>query len=198
MARADEQRPRRDWGEAAALLVGLALSIGLQDRYIFGGVALNLSLGALLAIMCALSIFWTIVGNRKKTRTITMIASGVFAINVLASTIQVVLMIVKPEGSIDGVRLIETALFIWVSNVTVFAIIYSLIEREFAFTGPEGSTEPITFLDCIYLSFTTSTAFSATDAPPLTTRARMLTILEATISLMTISVVAARAVNILK
>jgi hypothetical protein len=197
MARTVERRPR-DWGESAALLVGLGLSIGLQNRYIFGGVGLNWALIVLLAIMCGLSIYWTVVGNRKRTRTITTLASSVFALNILASTTQIVVMIVRHGESIDGVRLIETALFIWVSNITVFAIIYSLIEREFAFTNAEGATEPITFLDYIYLSFTTSTAFSATDAPPLTTRARMLTIIEAAISLMTISVVAARAVNILK
>jgi hypothetical protein len=195
---ASKEPQRRDWGEAAALLAGLALYMGLQNRYIFGGPALNLALGVILAIMCALSIFWTITGDRKLTRTITTIAGAVFALNIMASTIQVVLMIVNRGESIDGARLIETALFIWVSNIIMFAVVYRWSEQEFAFPSCEGSPKPLAFLDCVYLSFTTSTAFSATDAPPLTTRARMYTILEAAISLMTISVVAARAVNILK
>ncbi|HTV92633.1 MAG TPA: ion channel [Verrucomicrobiae bacterium] len=191
-------RPRRDWGEPVALVVALALFIGLRDRYILGGPILNLTFGVIVAFMCVLSIFWTITGNQKKTRTTTEVATGVFVLALLASTIQVVTMIVNHGEAIDAVRLIETALFIWIVNIIAFAIVYSLIEAEFAFIKPEASTEPINFFDCLYLSFTTSTAFSATDAPPLTTRARMLTILEAAISLTTISIVAARAVNILK
>ncbi|HVN69705.1 MAG TPA: hypothetical protein VMU38_08670 [Candidatus Binatia bacterium] len=195
---AGKEPQRRDWGESAALLAGLALYVGLQNRYIFGGTVLNLALGVSLAIMCALSIFWTIAGDRKLARTITTIAAVVFGLNILASTVQVVRMIVNHGESIDGARLIETALFIWVSNIIMFAVVYRWSEQEFAFPTCKGTATPIAFLDCVYLSFTTSTAFSATDAPPLTTRARMYTIIEAAISLMTISVVAARAVNILK
>ncbi|HTU80526.1 MAG TPA: hypothetical protein VMF61_00260 [Candidatus Acidoferrales bacterium] len=153
---------------------------------------------AVLAIMCALSILWAITGDRPFTRTISAAAGAVFALNILASTVQVVLLIIHHDAAIDGARLIETAVFIWVSNIIVFAIVYHLIEGDFVFPAREGSRSRIGFLDCIYLSYTTSTAFSATDSPPVTTRARMLTILEATISLMTISIVAARAVNILK
>lgn len=189
---------QRDWGEAAAFLVGLALCFGLPNRYVFGGPVLNATLVAVLAVMCALSIYWTIGGERKFSRAIRAITGSVFALNILASTVQVVLAVVHGGGSIDGARLIETAVFIWVSNVIVFAIVYHEIVPEFDFPSPEGSARPIQFLDCIYLSFTTSTAFSATDSPPLTTRARMLTVLEAAISLATISIVAARAVNILK
>jgi hypothetical protein len=189
---------RRDWGETGALLAGLVLYIGLQNRYIFGGPVLNAALGIILAIMCIFSIFWTITGDGKLTRIITTIAGAIFALNIIFSTIQVVLLIVNHGESIDGARLIETALFIWISNIIVFAVVYRWSEHEFVFPSVGDPPKPIAFLDCVYLSFTTSTAFSATDAPPLTTRARMFTILEAAISLTTISVVAARAVNILK
>jgi hypothetical protein len=49
----------------------------------------------------------------------------------------------------------------------------------------------------LFLSFTTATAFSPTDTPPLTTRARMFMMGESAISLMTIAIAAARAVNML-
>jgi hypothetical protein len=49
----------------------------------------------------------------------------------------------------------------------------------------------------LYLGFSMATAFSTTDAMPLTPRAKLLMMLESTISLMTIAVVASRAINIL-
>ena len=53
------------------------------------------------------------------------------------------------------------------------------------------------FIDYLYLSFTNSTAFSPTDALPLTHRAKALMAIQALASFATIVVVGARAVNIL-
>ena len=47
------------------------------------------------------------------------------------------------------------------------------------------------------LGYNTATAFSPTDVLPLTRRAKMLMMLESTISLLTLVIVAARAVNVL-
>jgi len=54
-----------------------------------------------------------------------------------------------------------------------------------------------TFVDYLFLGFSTATAFSPTDALPLTPRAKLLMMLESAISLATIVVVAARAINVL-
>nr|WP_245470524.1 hypothetical protein [Mesorhizobium sp. M2C.T.Ca.TU.002.02.1.1] len=53
------------------------------------------------------------------------------------------------------------------------------------------------FVDYVFLAFTNATAFSPTDTLPLTQRAKLLMMAEAMISLLTIALVAARAVNIL-
>jgi hypothetical protein len=53
-------------------------------------------------------------------------------------------------------------------------------------------------VDYQYVSFTNSIAFSPTDAMPLTRRAKMLMLSEATVSAVTVLLVAARAVNIFK
>jgi hypothetical protein len=176
----------RDWGESMALLVGLALYVGLPNRYTIGGPALTLALGVVLALTCALSILWTIVGERKWTRTLMTIAATIFALSVVTSMIKIVYLVVYRAHDISGTRLLETALAIWVGNVIVFAIAYHWI----------GDKE-LVFLDYVFLSFTTSTAFSPTDTLPVTTRARMYMMLEAAISLATIAIAAARAVNIL-
>jgi uncharacterized membrane protein len=53
------------------------------------------------------------------------------------------------------------------------------------------------FVDYLFLSFCTSTAFSPTDTMPLTARMKLLMMLESIVSLLTLALVAARAVNIL-
>jgi hypothetical protein len=53
------------------------------------------------------------------------------------------------------------------------------------------------FLDYLFVAFTAATAFSPTDTMPLSHRAKLLFVLAASVSLLTIAVVAARAVNVL-
>jgi hypothetical protein len=53
------------------------------------------------------------------------------------------------------------------------------------------------FVDYAYVSFTNATAFSPTDTMPLTPAAKALMTVQALASLLTIALVAARAVNIL-
>ena len=62
---------------------------------------------------------------------------------------------------------------------------------------PHYATWSPRYLDYVYVAFTTSFAFSPTDTMPLTRRAKLLMLLQATISLVTITVVAGSAINIL-
>jgi hypothetical protein len=117
----------------------------------------------------------------------------------------------------NGRALLLDALNIWATNVIVFSLWYWVLDRggpsvdrsarrgtsEFLF--PEmilpseivGVDATPGFIDYLFLSFNTSTAFSPTDTLPLSARMKLLMMLEATISLLTLALVAARAVNIL-
>jgi uncharacterized membrane protein len=53
------------------------------------------------------------------------------------------------------------------------------------------------FVDYLFLAFNASTAFSPTDVPVLTRWAKILMMVQSLISLMTLVLLAARAVNIL-
>jgi hypothetical protein len=53
------------------------------------------------------------------------------------------------------------------------------------------------FVDYLFLAFNTSTAFSPTDVPVLSRWAKLLMMIQSLISLATIALLAARAVNIL-
>ena len=54
------------------------------------------------------------------------------------------------------------------------------------------------FVDYLYVSLTNSTAFSPTDAMPLTPLCKMIMGIQAVVSLSTIGLIVSRAVNILK
>jgi hypothetical protein len=115
-----------------------------------------------------------------------------------------------------GQSLLLDALNIWFTNVVVFALWYWTIDRggpfardlgsaskpDFLFPqmlgeGDENPDWTPGFLDYAYVSFTNATAFSPTDTMPLSVRSKMLMALEAFVSLLTVGLVAARAVNIL-
>ena len=53
------------------------------------------------------------------------------------------------------------------------------------------------FIDYLFLAFNTSTAFSPTDSPVLSRWAKVLMMVQSLISLATVVLLAARAVNIL-
>ena len=121
-----------------------------------------------------------------------------------------------PVGSNAGPLLI-TGGTIWLINVIVFALWYWEFDRggpvaranadrmypDFQFvqmTSPglaPPDWEPA-FADYLYLSFTNATAFSPTDTMPLSRWAKLAMTVQAAVSIVTVALVVARAVNILK
>ena len=53
------------------------------------------------------------------------------------------------------------------------------------------------FIDYLYLSFTNATAFSPTDTLPLSRWAKMVMMFQSAVSLVTVALVVARAVNVI-
>lgn len=122
------------------------------------------------------------------------------------------------EGTEHGAAgtLLLTGGAIWLTNVVIFGLGYWELDRggpaaraygerdvpDFLFVqmqSPELAPphwEPA-FLDYFYLSFTNSTAFSPTDVLPVTRRAKALMLVQSAVSLVTVVLVVARAVNIL-
>jgi hypothetical protein len=123
------------------------------------------------------------------------------------------------ESSLD---LLRSASALWITNILVFASWYWRLDaggpraRELrgvhtdgAFLFPQmtlkSEAKPETgeqcwspgFVDYLFLAFNTSTAFSPTDTPVLSSWAKILMIIQALISFATVVLLAARAVNIL-
>lgn len=116
----------------------------------------------------------------------------------------------------NGQTLLLDAVNIWLTNVVVFALWFWTIDRsgptatgagtlcseDFVFTqqqikGTEFKDWSPGFIDYLFLAFTNATAFSPADTFPLSHRAKLLMMAESATSLVTIALVAARAVGIL-
>ena len=120
-------------------------------------------------------------------------------------------------GHAAGRSLLGAGVVIWANNVLVGALAYWELDRggpgrrrvneghaDFLFAEMTDDTRGYQppgwqpgFGDYLYLSLTNSVAFSPTDTMPLTQRAKLLMMVQSAISLLTIALVAARAVNIL-
>ena len=110
--------------------------------------------------------------------------------------------------------LLLDAINIWVTNVIAFALWFWNMDRggpalrglhtskkeDFQFPNmTSGKTKDWYpgFIDYLFLAFTNATAFSPTDTLPLSQRAKLLMMAQAAVSLLVVTLVAARAVNIL-
>ena len=150
----------------------------------------------------------------RRWLTLAMIAL-VSAANA-ASIILLVHLLVNGAHA-NAPTLLRAAVHMWVVNVVLFALWYWQLDgggplarpgchpaaRDFLF--PQQTDEVLlehgwrpTFLDYLYVSFTNAAAFSPTDALPLSRWAKMLMLVEASVSLTLAVMVVARAVNILK
>jgi len=124
---------------------------------------------------------------------------------------------INRSAEIGGLPLLASSVMVWITNVLMFSLLYWQIDRggpdarvndpsarpDWLFPQESAPAEDVprgwepTFIDYLYLGFSTATAFSTTDAMPLTPRAKSLMMLESMIALITVVVVASRAINIL-
>ncbi len=127
-----------------------------------------------------------------------------------------------PAHKDPPVELLQAAAALWVSNTLVFASWYWRLDgggpnvrdkrgihTDGAFLFPQMMMDQSLrkqmgedkwtpgFIDYLFLAFNTSTAFSPTDTPVLSRWAKVLMIVQSIISLATVALLAARAVNIL-
>jgi hypothetical protein len=125
------------------------------------------------------------------------------------------------HGILNGIKvggrsLVLSAIEIWITNVLVFTLWYWELDRGGPIARAFGEPRPPDFLftqmtrpgvadrdwmpgyvDYFYTSFTNCTAFSPTDTMPLSPWSKLLMLLQACVSLVTVALVAARAVGIL-
>ncbi|MGI8587672.1 MAG: hypothetical protein ACR2M0_08305 [Chloroflexia bacterium] len=214
------EEPRREiearWPVTGALLIVVLLYASLPDRLTFGPPWLAPIVEFVLLVPLLLTQpHWHPQAGWRWQRVVAVTLIGVINVSNLASLVLLVDTLLHGFKA-TGAELILEAAKIWLTNIVVFALWYWELDRggprarhseqagppDFLFpqmTSPEVAPAhwmPI-FVDYFYVAFTNATAFSPTDTLPLTPPAKLLMSAQSLISLLTLALVAARAVNIL-
>jgi hypothetical protein len=200
----------------------LVLGIILLAGELVGGRyrAFSSSTFAILIVVAVLLTGWTVFAENhsryeRAVFSTTLLVAYVTIVEIVG-LVHLLSLLLSGDKGIHGLQLLGSGVYSWVSNVLTFGLWYWLIDRggphvrarrghgraEFLF--PEMAASDIAgpqwvpgLIEYMYLSFTDATAFSPTDTLPLSARARLLMTVESAMSLLTIALVTARAVNIL-
>jgi len=209
--------PEPRWPAAVA-----AVAVGIL--YYVVPEQLTVGPGWLLLAVTALLLLPTVVFYRiGRARLNEIFAYAYLTAITLGLVGSLTLLVTRlPSHKDQPVELLRAAGALWVGNVLVFASWYWRLDgggpnerdkqgvhTDGAFLFPQMTMDQSLkkqmgeecwspgFLDYLFLAFNTSTAFSPTDVPVLSRWAKVMMIVQSTISLATVALLAARAVNIL-
>jgi hypothetical protein len=174
----------------------------------------------LVAVLATPAVMFDGLGSRRKRLIFGYAANAVVTVSTIASLLLLISRLPKHKESPP--ELLISAGALWICNILVFACWYWMLDAggphrrdlqnshaDGAFLFPQMLLEPQLrremsqkqwrpgFVDYLFLAYNTSAAFSPTDVPVLSRWAKVLMMVQATISLATVALLAARAVNIL-
>ena len=199
------------------LVVGcaIALQLSLSEQVTIGPNWLLPALeGALLVGLVIVSPHPNVRHSPLRRRA----AIGMIALVSAANAVSLVMLshYLLNGGKENGHQLILSGIVLWCTNVLLFGLWYWEVDRGGPVARAEGDWDIPDFLfpqmtdpkwappnwmpkliDYLYVSLTNATAFSPTDTMPLTPTAKWLMSAQSLVSLVTIGLVVARAVNIL-
>jgi hypothetical protein len=208
---------RRDpfWQAQLTAIAAIALYLALPEKLTVGPTWLLPTLEGLLVVGLIVAMPNPAMQYSPWRRHFAIALIGLVSAANLASLLLLIHYLLK-GGKAGGHALILSGVVLWVTNVLLFALWYWELDRggpvarvldktalpDFLFPqmadprwAPDGWSPG--FVDYLYVSFTNATAFSPTDAMPLSQPAKLLMTVQALASLLTIGLVVARAVNIL-
>jgi len=211
------------WPASLAVLAAMTLWVTLPSQIISGSRdattvrILVVALALALLIPLAVSAPHRHINESGRRRLASMALTAIVTLVNAAALVLLIRYLLTAGPAVHGKELLLASAQIWWTNVIVFSLWYWELDgggpparmrepagdRDFAFvqmTDREVSRPgwKSNFSDYFYLSFTNSSAFSPTDTMPLTRTAKQLMLVQSTISLLTLLLVAARAVNVLK
>ncbi|MCW2526379.1 MAG: hypothetical protein JWM76_1239 [Pseudonocardiales bacterium] len=204
----------RRWATFVCLAVAIALQMVLPARYALPTRYTVPAIEAVLLITLAWMHPDRLSRRSPALRRISLSLLALAAASVATSLGLLIDDILHGTGT-KATDLLLGGAEIWISNVLIFALVYWEYDRG----GPADRANAVaqmpdllfpqmtdehlahdwepTFFDYFYVSFTCASAFSPTDTMPLSRWCKALFSVEAVVALLTITLVAARAVNIL-
>ena len=208
-------RPEPRWPASLALLVCVGLYIVLPNRLVVGPRWLV----PILVALPLIPLSATKHRHPNESSWVRRLTIGLIALITVANIVSMALLVrhLLVANVHQGRNLIYSAVSVWLTNVIVFGLWLWEVDRggphlraggdleypDIQFPQMENPTLASPdwhpqFVDYLYTSFANGTSFAPADAMPLSHRAKALFATESMVSLVTIAVVAARAVNILK
>jgi hypothetical protein len=205
------------WPPALAILAVLLLLAVLPHHvYVLPVWVSWVAAIAILVPMAAVTLTTANTRWLRIERTMIILLALVYVADIIVGLADMIGIITLHPPETRSISLLSSSVALWVSNVLVFSLLYWQIDRggpsaraskssatpDWVFPQP-ASPEDVPpnwrpfFFDYLFLGYNTATAFSPTDALPLTRRAKMLMMIESAISLLTIVIVASRAVGVL-
>jgi hypothetical protein len=205
------------WTPALAILVVLFMLVVLPHHvqvmpvWVFHVAAL-----AVLVAMAAVTLTPANTLWQRIERMLIILLAVAYIANTIVELVDMIGVITLHPSKSNVFSLLSSSVAIWVANVLTFSMLYWQIDRGGPYARantlsvqpdwlfPEAATpedappdwRPL-FPDYLFLGYNTATAFSPTDALPLTRRAKMLMMLESTISLLTLVIIVSHAINVL-
>jgi hypothetical protein len=213
----ETRAPEPRWPAVIAITAVGTLYYVIPEQLTVGPGWLLLVLTA--ALLLPAMIFHRI-GMARLNEIFGYISLSVITVALVASLTLLVTRL--PAHKDPPVELLRAAGALWIGNILVFASWYWRLDgggpnardrrgvhTDGAFLFPQMMMEQSLkrqmgedcwspgFIDYLFLAFNTSTAFSPTDVPVLSRWAKAMMIVQSMISLATVALIAARAVNIL-
>lgn len=204
------------WHVQLAMVAAIALQLLLPDRYVFLSRYLLITIEAMLLIAMSFTTPRQPIFKSFSRRINVFLLISLTSFANSYSLIQVARGLLESGHVNNGRELIITALNIYLTNIIIFGLWYwemdgggpgerrQTVSHDKDFLFPQDQNPAYrhpgwqpTFTDYLYVSATNGMAFSPTDTLPMSRRAKLLMLFQATISLVAVALVAARAVNIL-
>ena len=205
------------WHVELAVVLAIGLQLFLTDHLNIGPKYAIAAFELLMLVGLRLTAPATHDRASQIRRQVGLTLTGLVSLANISSLLIVCHFLINGTHVIEGKELLLSAVAIYVANIIVFGLWYWQIDGggpggrgthrppvDFLFpqmNTPSDVTEQPgwapTFFDYLFISITNGTAFSPTDTMPLTHRAKLLMSIQAFVSLSTVALVAARAINIL-
>lgn len=197
------------WHVQLAVITAILLQVSINHHLAVGPKYAVAIMEALLLVALAVVRPGEHSARFRLRRLIAVLLIALVSIANVGSLI-LVLHALLYGGQVTGRDLLTSGVAIYLTNIIIFGLWYWELDnvddqqRDFLFpqmTAPDTVTKQPNwqpaFFDYLFVSTTNAAAFSPTDTMPLTHRIKALMTAQSLISLATIVLVTARAVNIL-